>query len=335
MQERLGSTGRADRFYDEQMLDHLNARMREFVERQEMFFLATADGDGECDSSFRAGPPGFLQVLDEYTLAYPEYRGNGVHASLGNIQENPRLGILMVDFVRARIGLHVNGRAEIVEDAEIRAEHPHLPDDPVPGRRPELWVRVTVEEAYIHCAKHIPHLQYAPKRPAREWGTDDYKRKGGDFFGAARDRAAREHRNDHPSAAPSSVAPSSAGAAPVGAAPSRPRAVVPTRARPTAPASPAPTGGAASEGVPSAGVASATGGPRPSDVGLFGPAPDGGVAAPAPEPAVAVPGRAVPGLSVLAEASPEAWRQEAQRVVEEAEARGRMAGAASFDGWFG
>ncbi|WP_461030122.1 pyridoxamine 5'-phosphate oxidase family protein, partial [Streptomyces sparsus] len=193
MQERLGSTGRADRFYDEQLLDHLNERMREFAQRQEMFFLATADRNGECDSSFRAGPQGFLQVLDERTLAYPEYRGNGVHASLGNIEENPRLGILMIDFVRARIGLHVNGRAEIVEDAEIRAEHPHLPHDPVPGRRPELWVRVTVEEAYIHCAKHIPHLQYAPKRPAREWGTDDYKRKGGDFFGAARDRVAREH----------------------------------------------------------------------------------------------------------------------------------------------
>ncbi|UGY92526.1 pyridoxamine 5'-phosphate oxidase family protein [Streptomyces gobiensis] len=187
LQERLGSTERADRFYDEQMLDHLNERMREFTQRQEMFFLATADQNGECDSSFRAGPPGFLQVLDERTLAYPEYRGNGVHASLGNIQENPRLGILLIDFLRARIGLHINGRAEILEDAEIRAAHPDLPVDPAPGRRAELWVRVEVEEAYVHCAKHIPHLQLAPKRAAREWGTDDYKRKGGDFFGVARD----------------------------------------------------------------------------------------------------------------------------------------------------
>ena len=65
-----------------------------------------------------AGPPGFLQVLGERTLAYPEYRGNGAHASLGNIQENPHLGIMLIDFTRARIGLHINGRATIVEEAE-------------------------------------------------------------------------------------------------------------------------------------------------------------------------------------------------------------------------
>ena len=191
IQRRLGSTSRADRFYDEQMLDHLNERMREFTGRQEMFFLATSDASGECDSSFRAGPPGFLRVLDERTLVFPEYRGNGVHASLGNIRENPQLGILLVDFLRARIGLHINGSAEIVEDAELRAVHPDLPEDPVPGRRAELWVRVSVQEAYIHCAKHIPHLMKAPKGSGREWGTDDYKRKGGDFFGAARDARGR------------------------------------------------------------------------------------------------------------------------------------------------
>ncbi|SCK22147.1 hypothetical protein H181DRAFT_01623 [Streptomyces sp. WMMB 714] len=195
LQRRMGTTDRAERFYDEQVLDRLNERMREFVQRQEMFFLATSDRHGECDSSFRAGPPGFLHVLDERTLVYPEYRGNGVHASLGNIEENPHLGIMLIDFTRARIGLHVNGRASVLSDAEIRMSHPELPEDPVPGRKAQLWVRVEVEEAYIHCAKHIPQLQRAPKRTAREWGTDDYKRKGGDFFGAARD--ARERGAAH------------------------------------------------------------------------------------------------------------------------------------------
>lgn len=210
LQQRLGTHTRADRFYDEQVLDHLNERMREFTAEQEMFFLATADRRGECDNSFRAGPPGFLRVLDERTLLYPEYRGNGVHASLGNLQENPHLGILMMDFIRSRIGLHVNGSAELVEDAEIRTAHPDLPVDPVPGRRAQLWVRVTVEEAYIHCAKHIPHLQKAPKRARRDWGTDDDRRKGGDFFGAARDarergpveRAPREHATGQVNGAP-------------------------------------------------------------------------------------------------------------------------------------
>ncbi|MET8680385.1 pyridoxamine 5'-phosphate oxidase family protein [Streptomyces sp. NPDC004647] len=182
----MGTTSRADRFYDDQVLDRLNERMREFVGRQEMFFLATADRNGDCDSTFRAGPPGFLQVLDDRTLAYPEYRGNGVLASLGNIEENPHLGILMIDFLRDRIGLHVNGRARIVSDAEMRAAHPGLPIDAVPGRRAQLWVEVAVEEAYIHCAKHIPRLQRVPaQQRGRDWGTDDMKRKGGDFFGSA------------------------------------------------------------------------------------------------------------------------------------------------------
>ncbi|MFE7516823.1 pyridoxamine 5'-phosphate oxidase family protein [Streptomyces sp. NPDC057540] len=192
VQQRMGTAERADRFYAEQVLDRLNPRMREFVARQEMFFLATADGHGECDNTFRAGPPGFLHVLDDTTLAYPEYRGNGVHASLGNIEENPHVGVLMVDFLRDRIGLHVNGRAGIVPDEDMRRGHPTLAVDPVPGRRALVWVVITVEEAYIHCAKHIPHLQKVPPRGSgRSWGTDDVKRKGGDFFGAGADAPER------------------------------------------------------------------------------------------------------------------------------------------------
>ncbi len=185
LQEELGTGQRADRFYREQVLDHLTPRMREFTARQEMFFLSTADGQGECDSTFRAGPPGFLHVLDDKTLAYPEYRGNGVMASLGNIRENPHVGILLVDFVRDRIGLHVNGRARVVPDPELRAQWLLPPVDPAPGRRAQLWVEVTVVEAYIHCAKHIPQLAPAPMRRERDWGTDDVRRKGGDYFGAA------------------------------------------------------------------------------------------------------------------------------------------------------
>ncbi|MGK5530703.1 pyridoxamine 5'-phosphate oxidase family protein [Streptomyces sp. URMC 129] len=205
LQRRLGTAERAGRFYDEQVLDHLNERMREFVARQEMFFLATADRHGECDNSFRAGPPGFLRVLDPRAVVYPEYRGNGVHASLGNITENPHAGLLLVEFDRARIGLHINGRASIVPDAELRARHPDLPVETVPGRAAELWVRIDVEEAYIHCAKHIPQLVKAARRTPRDWGTDDQGRKGGDFFGAAREAQVRRTRelNGRPvSAAP-------------------------------------------------------------------------------------------------------------------------------------
>uniref|UniRef100_UPI0030C72962 pyridoxamine 5'-phosphate oxidase family protein n=1 Tax=Streptomyces lonarensis TaxID=700599 RepID=UPI0030C72962 len=190
VQERLGTTEAARRFHAEQVVGRLNRRMREFVARQEMFFLATSDRFGECHSTLRAGPPGFLRAVDEQTLVYPEYRGSGVHASLGNIAENPHAGLLLVDFERARIGLHVNGRAHLLGEEEFREEHPEVPTDPVPGRRARLWVRIDVITAHIHGATHIPHLVGVPKRTPREWGSQDYRRRGGDFFGVARARAA-------------------------------------------------------------------------------------------------------------------------------------------------
>ncbi len=182
LQEAYGTRERADRFYDQQVLDHLNGKMRDFAARQEMMFVATSDRNGECDSTFRAGPPGFIHVLDDKNVAWPEYRGNGVMASLGNIHENPHVGILILDLVQDVIGLHVNGSAQIVEDGDMRATFPTLTVDPTPGRRPERWVWVTVEEAYIHCSKHLPRMAKVPR--TRSWGTDDVKRKGGDFFGA-------------------------------------------------------------------------------------------------------------------------------------------------------
>ncbi|NKY99029.1 pyridoxamine 5'-phosphate oxidase family protein [Nocardiopsis alborubida] len=177
-----GTSERAERFYRDQMLDHLNPRMREFVARQEMMFIATSDRHGECDSSFRAGPPGFVHVIDEHTLTYPEFRGNGVFASAGNILENPHVGLMFLDFTHERIGLHVNGRASLLEDVELRRHVRGLPEPEVPGQKAVLWTVVHVEEAYIHCRKHIPHLRKVGRDES--WGTDDALRKGGDFFGS-------------------------------------------------------------------------------------------------------------------------------------------------------
>ncbi|WP_042387171.1 pyridoxamine 5'-phosphate oxidase family protein [Streptacidiphilus melanogenes] len=163
LQQRQGTTERAAAFYDRQVHPYLTPAMSEFIARMSMVFLSTADSQGSCDASFRGGPPGFVQVLSDRTLAYPEYRGNGVMASAGNITENPHLGMLFLDFTRDHIGLHVNGTAALHTDAQVRGSHPHLPVDPAPGRRPELWVHVTVDEAYIHCSKHIPHLEPAAR----------------------------------------------------------------------------------------------------------------------------------------------------------------------------
>jgi predicted pyridoxine 5'-phosphate oxidase superfamily flavin-nucleotide-binding protein len=158
LQRRYGTQARAQRFYDSQLLDHLNPAMRDFIARQEMMFLATSDAHGECDNSFRAGPPGFVHTLEANRLTWPEYRGNGVLASLGNIAENPHVGLLFVDFFDDGVGLHVNATAMIVDDKDMRAAYDDLPVDPVYGRRAERWVLARVQEAYIHCSKFIPRL---------------------------------------------------------------------------------------------------------------------------------------------------------------------------------
>ena len=120
-QEAFGTTRRALTFYNKQMLNALNPLMREFILRQEMVFIATADAQGACDCSFRAGLPGFVHVLDDTTLAYPEYRGNGVMASVGNIVENPHIGMIFIDFFQSTVGLHVNGKARIVDNEALLA----------------------------------------------------------------------------------------------------------------------------------------------------------------------------------------------------------------------
>ena len=179
LQCALETSDRATRFYSDQVLDHLNPAMAEFVGRMEMAFISTADADGECDSSLRCGQAGFLRVVDSRTVVYPEYRGNGVMASLGNIMENPHIGMLMVDFADDLIGLHVNGRARIAPLEEF-AEFVEVAGGGG-GKKVERWVVVEVQEAYIHCRKHIPRM--GPVDRVRHWGTDDVKRKGGDFFG--------------------------------------------------------------------------------------------------------------------------------------------------------
>ncbi|GKS57927.1 hydrolase [Nitrospira sp.] len=186
-QQRFGTMSRAASFLATQVLSHLNQEMCDFVARQDMVFIATADAQGACDSSFRAGATGFVYVLDQTTLAYPEYRGNGVFASIGNILENAHIGLLFLDFTRTTIGLHVNGRARVLTSQEA-LELPHVPSamrnavQVQGGRRPEAWVIIDVEQAYVHCAKHVPLMQRVDKHIA--WGSDDETVKGGNFFAA-------------------------------------------------------------------------------------------------------------------------------------------------------
>mgnify|MGYP003759840949 FL=1 len=185
LQKKVGSEKKASAFYDKQMLSYLNPYMRKFILKQEMVFIATSDSEGKCDCSFRAGKQGFLRVLNKKTLLLPEYRGNGVMASMGNILKNPNIGMTFIDFFENTIGLHVNGKATIIENDELLAgktQAVFANDVWEEGVVPERWISITVEEAYIHCSKHIPHLKKLDKKI--HWGTDKGTHKGGDFFKA-------------------------------------------------------------------------------------------------------------------------------------------------------
>ena len=186
LQIELGSDKRALGFYNNQMLDYLNPAMQEFIAQQSMMFIASSDAHGECDCSFRSGGTGFVWVVDQKRIMWPEYRGNGVMASGGNVKENPHLGVLFMDFIEQTIGLHINAKAHLREDGAFDG----LPEKILKavaeenattgGKKPAFWLLLEVEEAYIHCAKHIPHL--APAEKNIDWGTDDVVKKGGDFF---------------------------------------------------------------------------------------------------------------------------------------------------------
>lgn len=182
VQKEMGSSDRAQRFYDQQMRDSLNGTMVELIQRQEMVFVATADAEGNCDCSPRFGKPGFVQVIDEQTLTYPEFRGNGVFASLGNILENPHIGLVFLDFFDTTVGLHVNGKAQSypVDALPSTLARDLSPDERQHSRLIERWVVMTVEEAYIHCSKHVPLLKKLGK--PIDWGTDDPIAKSNDFF---------------------------------------------------------------------------------------------------------------------------------------------------------
>jgi predicted pyridoxine 5'-phosphate oxidase superfamily flavin-nucleotide-binding protein len=188
LQEQYGTAQRAEQFYKNQVTDHLTPVMQQFIQRMDMAFIATSDGSGECDCSFRAGPAGFIKVLDEHTIAYPDYRGNGVMASLGNILQNPYIGIFLADFTHDLIGLHVNGDARIVTPGRMQEFDLDIPESEHPGHRPVQWVLVHVTEAYIHCSKHLPKM--IPQSRVRHWGTDNPRHKGGDYFGAAASKIA-------------------------------------------------------------------------------------------------------------------------------------------------
>ena len=129
-------------------VDHLDHNCVAFLAHSPFVVVATADDSGRCDTSPRGGPPGFVKPLDERRLAIPDLSGNNRLDTLQNIVRNDGIGLLFVIPGQDET-LRVNGRATITTDPEV------LDLCVVEGRRPRVAVGVTVDTAYIHCAKAL------------------------------------------------------------------------------------------------------------------------------------------------------------------------------------
>jgi predicted pyridoxine 5'-phosphate oxidase superfamily flavin-nucleotide-binding protein len=116
-----------------------------FIERAILFFLATADAEGRPDVSHKGGPPGFVRVTGPAELAFPDYDGNGMFKSLGNITVNPNVGLLFIDFERPR-RLRVNGTATVSRDDPLL--------ETTVGA--QLIVRVTARAIFPNCPRYNP-----------------------------------------------------------------------------------------------------------------------------------------------------------------------------------
>jgi PPOX class probable FMN-dependent enzyme len=127
-------------------LDHLDRHCRSFIAHAPFLVLATSGGGGRLDVSPRGDAPGFVQVADERTLLIPDRPGNNRLDSFTNLIENPRAAaILMIPGVDET--LRVSGSAELRDDGEMRRRFA------AGDRLPTLVVVLTVEQAYLHCAK--------------------------------------------------------------------------------------------------------------------------------------------------------------------------------------
>ena len=173
LQDAFDTRRLADRLEEVKVHDFIDEGDRAFIESLDMFFLATADADGRPSCSYKGGDPGFVRVLDERTLAFPDYDGNGMFLSLGNALVNPEVGLLFVDFERRR-RLRLNGTASV--DA----------DDAAAGElaRGALVVRVRAREVFPNCPRYIHHYalversRFVPhadeETPVPDWKRTDW-----------------------------------------------------------------------------------------------------------------------------------------------------------------
>jgi uncharacterized protein len=188
LQDRFDTRRLADRLDEKLARRDFSDEDRAFIESRPLFFLATADGEGRPDCSFKGGAPGFVRVIGEAELAFPSYDGNGMFRSLGNLLVNPAVALLFIDFEKPR-RLRVNGSASAASDDPLLASFAGA----------QLIVRVRAERIFPNCPRYIPRMttgEPSPYVPREGYTPPVPKWKRFDEFAdvLARDDPARRDR---------------------------------------------------------------------------------------------------------------------------------------------
>lgn len=169
LQQEQCTTQLAAHIRDRYVTDRLTDEGRAMISAADCVFLATADANGRPDCSYKGGLPGFIQVFDSHTIGIPNYDGNGMFRSLGNIRVNPAVGLLFIDFEKP-------GRLRVNGDATVHTDGPLL--DQLRADADAVTV-VSVRQAFENCpryihnhrtgqySKHCPRPDYLPPDP--EW----------------------------------------------------------------------------------------------------------------------------------------------------------------------
>ena len=158
LQDQFGSRALADRLEEKLARDTFSDDDKAFIESLPYFFLSTADAEGRPDCSFKGGVPGFVRVTGPRELAFPDYDGNGMFKSLGNLLANDNVGLLFIAMHGSPKRLRVNGTASVSRDDPLM--------EAAVGA--QLIVRVRARAIFPNCPRYIPALElvepsiYAP-----------------------------------------------------------------------------------------------------------------------------------------------------------------------------
>lgn len=173
LQEQFDTRRLADRLEQTIVHDILTVEEQAYIAARDMFFLATVDANGKLNCSYRGGEPGFVRAVDERTIVFPNYDGNGMYLSMGNVLDAREVGILFIDFEN-RNRLRFNGSASIDFNDPLKSEFPEA----------QFVVRVKAREIFGNCPRYIHKMvvversRFVPKSgvvtPVPNWKSSEW-----------------------------------------------------------------------------------------------------------------------------------------------------------------